>query len=182
MLKKRAERKTDTSDVANAVVDESKIAIARIEKDLEQLRDDPINKNIKVIPDPKTPFIYTAEYSPTEGYWQGGTFQFRVEIPTNFPYAPPSIKYIGPKRVWHPNIESDADKTEWGVCISIKRDDWFPTLGLREFFFGIYVLFHEPNVDDCLPGDCKKAADMLRSDKKKFQETVRRFIQGNYQI
>lgn len=180
MLKKKSERKADATEASKVVVDETVTAKARIEKDLEQLRDDPINKGVKVTQDPTNPFVFTAEYAPLEGYWQGGTFRFRVEIPTNYPHDAPSIKYTGPNRVWHPNIESDADKKEWGVCISIKRDDWYPTLGLREFFFGISVLFHEPNVDDCLPGECKKAADMLRSDKKKFQEVVRRFINGDY--
>ncbi|XP_074883998.1 NEDD8-conjugating enzyme UBE2F isoform X3 [Buteo buteo] len=46
-----------------------------------------------------------------EGYYQGGKFQFEIEVPDAYNMVPPKVKCL--TRIWHPNI------TEMGeICLS----------------------------------------------------------------
>lgn len=118
--------------------------------------------------------------TPQAGTWARGVFKFIVNIPFSYPYDAPKVLYIGTTRLWHPNIEGDSNKKEWGVCLNILKADWLPTLSMREVIFGLEFMFYEPNLDDPLPGTAKEAALQLRDDPKGFERKAKAWMQGNY--
>lgn len=132
------------------------------------------------LPDPNDKLTVVIVVKPMDGIWKGGTFKFRLQFPTDYPHTAPKCQYLGPTRLWHPNIEGDADKTEWGVCLNILRKDWKPVLGIRDIVFGLEMMFFEPNIEDPLPGTAKLAAQQFKDDFRGFTAKAARWLQGNY--
>lgn len=153
-------------------------AAMRITKDLANLDGTSVAFTQK--PDPSNLQKLLVTVKPPDGLWAGGTFHFRIDFPNSYPHDPPKATYLGPQRLWHPNIEGDADRTEWGVCLNILRKDWKPVLGTRDIFFGLEMLFFEPNIDDPLPGTARQAATHLRDDPKGFGKKAQQWVKGNY--
>ena len=152
-------------------------ASMRIERDFMNIE----GTSAKVeIPDKNNLLALFVTVSPTTGIWAGGTFKFVLNFPHTYPIEPPKVLYLGPSRLWHPNIEGEAEKKEWGVCLNILRADWTPVLGLREIIFGLEMMFFEPNLEDPLPGTAKEAARQMRDDPKGFERRAKQWMRGNY--
>lgn len=154
-----------------------KTAVRRLEKDLNDLSGTSAKLSI---PDKSNLQQLELLVSPIDGIYRGGAFHFKIFVPDEYPHKPPKVTYLGPRRLWHPNIEGDADKTEWGVCLNILRADWKPVMTLKDVLFGMELLFFEPNPDDPLPGTAKEAAQMLRDDRRKFEAKARAWMDGRY--
>lgn len=170
LQKKKAENPTERTGTVQT-------ASLRIERDLENL----LGTTAKVeIPDKQNLLVLGVSYQPPDGVWKGGLFQFRITFTEEYPHVAPKVYYLGPNRIWHPNIEGDADKSEWGVCLNILRKDWTPVLGLREILFGLEMMFFEPNIDDPLPGTAKLAAQMLKDNAQEFRAKAKRWMAQNY--
>ncbi|EPB77731.1 ubiquitin--protein ligase [Ancylostoma ceylanicum] len=83
-------------------------------------------------------FVWTVGiYGPPNTLYQGGYFKAVIRFPPNYPYSPPSMKFL--TKVWHPNVYENGD-----LCISILHppvDDphsgelpcerWNPTQSVR---------------------------------------------------
>lgn len=39
---------------------------------------------------------------PKNSPFEGGVFKIEAKIPKNYPFSPPSVKFV--TRIWHPNI------------------------------------------------------------------------------
>jgi ubiquitin-conjugating enzyme E2 F len=83
-------------------------------------------------------FILTVR--PTEGFWEGGTFRFAINVTEEYNMVPPTVKCL--TRLWHPNI------TEVGeVCLSLLRQHsmdglgWSPIRRLNDVVWGLHALF-----------------------------------------
>lgn len=148
----------------------------RIERDLNNLD----GTSAKVTQDAKNPLILYVKVTPPDGIWLGGSFDFRLNFPDAYPHEPPKATYLGPNRLWHPNIEGDAHLAEWGVCLNILRKDWKPVLGVRDILFGLEMMFFEPNLEDPLPGTAKDAAQQMHDNKSAFMKKAAAWMKGNY--
>uniref|UniRef100_A0A3B4CYF6 E2 NEDD8-conjugating enzyme n=1 Tax=Pygocentrus nattereri TaxID=42514 RepID=A0A3B4CYF6_PYGNA len=68
--------------------------------------------------------------TPDEGYYQGGKFQFEIEVPEAYNMVPPKVKCL--TRIWHPNIAETGE-----ICLSLLREHsidgtgWAPTRTLK---------------------------------------------------
>lgn len=153
------------------------VASIRIQRDLDNLAG--ITAKVTV-PDPENLLHVFVSYSPPDGVWYGGTFDFSVRFTEEYPHVPPKVYYLGPFRMWHPNIEGDDGKSEWGVCMNILRADWAPVLGLRDVVFGVEMLFFEPNIDDPLPGVAKEAAQQKKTNEQAFIRKTQSWMRGKY--
>ncbi len=77
---------------------------------------------------------------PDEGFWVGGSFVFKVHIPSEYNVKPPSVQCM--TKLWHPNITQDGK-----VCLSILREHsldgtgWLPTRTLKDVVWGLNSLF-----------------------------------------
>ncbi|CAB3407945.1 unnamed protein product [Caenorhabditis bovis] len=97
-------------------------------------------------------FVWTVGiYGPPKTLYQGGYFKASIRFPSNYPYSPPSMKFL--TKVWHPNVYENGD-----LCISILHapiDDpqsgelpcerWNPTQSVRTILLSVISLLNEPN-------------------------------------
>ncbi|GBP13931.1 Ubiquitin-conjugating enzyme E2 R2 [Eumeta japonica] len=56
-----------------------------------------------------------AIFGPPDTLYQGGYFKAHMKFPPDYPYSPPSIRFL--TKVWHPNVyeiymQSDRDSTQ----------------------------------------------------------------------
>ena len=72
--------------------------------------------------------------------------------------------------VYHPNLDMEGH-----VCLNILREDWKPVLTVQSVIMGLQFLMLEPNADDPLN---KEAAQLLSSDRARFESTVRQTFKG----
>ncbi|CAH1400142.1 unnamed protein product [Nezara viridula] len=92
-----------------------------------------------------------AIFGPPETLYQGGYFKARMKFPQDYPYSPPTMKFL--TKVWHPNVYENGD-----LCISILHppiDDpqsgelpcerWNPTQTVRTILLSVISLLNEPN-------------------------------------
>ncbi|XP_052647729.1 NEDD8-conjugating enzyme UBE2F isoform X1 [Harpia harpyja] len=62
-------------------------------------------------PDPNKLHYFQLTVIPDEGYYQGGKFQFEIEVPDAYNMVPPKVKCL--TRIWHPNITETGE-----ICLS----------------------------------------------------------------
>lgn len=92
-----------------------------------------------------------ALFGPPETLYEGGYFKVLVKFPPDYPYSPPTVRFIS--KVWHPNVYENGD-----LCISILHppiDDpqsgelpcerWNPTQNVRTILLSVVSLLNEPN-------------------------------------
>jgi ubiquitin-conjugating enzyme E2 M len=102
----------------------------RIQKDLSDITDLPGSMSIS-FEDPNDLFNFKLEIKPDDGFYRLGTFTFSIQIPAEYPHAPPKVKCI--PKIYHPNIDLDGN-----VCLNILREDWKPVLNLNAVLVSIY--------------------------------------------
>ncbi|KAJ8941895.1 hypothetical protein NQ318_001750 [Aromia moschata] len=112
---------------------------------------------------------FTLIVSPTEGYWEGGTFKFEINVTDEYNMVPPLVKCV--TRLWHPNITESGETTQcrWNGVVSIRR--------LNDVVWGLHALFTDLlNFEDPLNVE---AADMYRHSKEEFKLKVMEYV-ANY--
>eukprot|EP00795_Rhopilema_esculentum_P011464 gene11464-21673_t len=92
------------------------------------------------------------------------------EVGPNYPHEPPKVKCE--TMVYHPNIDLEGN-----VCLNILREDWKPVLTINSIVYGLQYLFLEPNPEDPLNKD---AAEILRQNRRLFEQNVARSMRGGY--
>ena len=133
---------------------------------MSELKDE---KGINIVfPDKNDLMNFQINISPFDGYYKDGTFTFECKVPNTYPHEAPKI--LCTTQVFHPNIDMEGH-----VCLNILREDWKPVLTINSVIMGLQFLMLEPNADDPLN---KEAADLQTKDKHRFEQTVRRSLQG----
>ncbi|KAM6332400.1 NEDD8-conjugating enzyme UBE2F isoform 3-T3 [Podargus strigoides] len=124
-------------------------------------------------PDPNKLHYFQLTVIPDEGYYQGGKFQFEIEVPDAYNMVPPKVKCL--TRIWHPNITETGE-----ICLSLLREHsidgtgWAPTRTLKDVVWGLNSLFTDLlNFDD--PLNIEAAEHRLR-DKEDFRNKVEDYI------
>lgn len=109
---------------------------------------------------------FTLIVNPDEGYWKGGRFMFKIEIPEGYNIKPPIAACQ--TQIWHPNITEDGK-----ICLSILREyaldgsGWLPTRTLKDVVWGLNSLFTDLcDFDDPLNVD---AADQFKHNEDEFK-------------
>lgn len=151
-------------------------ALQRIRVDLDNL--DGIDGVVRV--SSRSPFELHVVLRPTRGFWSGGEFHFRLDCPEKYPFEAPRVRYTGPRRIFHPNIEGEENQSEWGVCLNLPMK-WRPTHTIRDLVLGLELLFVYPSEDDTLSGVAKAAGQMLRDDPQQFARVVKKYMQAPMQ-
>jgi ubiquitin-conjugating enzyme (huntingtin interacting protein 2) len=91
--------------------------------------------------------------------YEGGTFIVNVEIPTEYPFRPPKMKFD--TKVWHPNISSQTG----AICLDTLSTAWSPVLTIKSTLLSLQSLFESPEPKD--PQDAE-VAKMLINDPEAF--------------
>jgi len=79
---------------------------------------------------------------PIDSPYQGGLFKLTMEIPSDYPFRPPTIRFR--TQIYHPNINGES------ICLDILKKEWSPAFSLHKVLLSISSLLANPNPDDPL--------------------------------
>jgi len=94
----------------------------------------------------------------TDSPYKGGIFHFKLTLPDNFPFKPPTVTFT--TKIYHPGINEEGS-----ICVSVLRDQWKPAISLSTVLSIIQEKVNNPSPDD--PYEPEIAAQ-LKDDKPKF--------------
>jgi len=96
--------------------------------------------------------------------YSGGAFVINIEIPADYPYNPPKMKFD--TKIWHPNISSQTG----AICLDVLGKEWSPALTIRTALLSIQALLSAPEPSD--PQDAE-VAEMYKSNRELFTQTAK---------
>ncbi|KAK7889745.1 hypothetical protein WMY93_025305 [Mugilogobius chulae] len=80
---------------------------------MKSLQDEPVEGFKVTLVDESDMYNWeVAIFGPPNTHYEGGYFKARLKFPVDYPYSPPSFRFL--TKMWHPNIYENGD-----VCISI---------------------------------------------------------------
>jgi len=101
---------------------------------------------------------------PESTCYEGGIFEIDIQIPKQYPFEPPKMKFT--TKIWHPNISSQTG----AICLDILKDQWSPALTIKTALLSLRALLSSPEPND--PQDAE-VAKMYIGDRKKFEKTAK---------
>ncbi|KAK1145716.1 Ubiquitin-conjugating enzyme E2 1 [Aspergillus melleus] len=96
--------------------------------------------------------------------YEGGTFVIDIQIPTDYPFRPPQMKFV--TKVWHPNVSSQTG----AICLDTLGAAWSPVLTIKSALLSLQSLLSTPEPKD--PQDAQ-VANMLLYQPKEFELTAK---------
>eukprot|EP00931_Biecheleriopsis_adriatica_P116144 TRINITY_DN91828_c0_g1_i1.p1 TRINITY_DN91828_c0_g1~~TRINITY_DN91828_c0_g1_i1.p1 ORF type:complete len:202 (-),score=54.07 TRINITY_DN91828_c0_g1_i1:85-690(-) len=96
--------------------------------------------------------------------YEGGVFIIDINIPADYPYNPPKMKFA--TKIWHPNISSQTG----AICLDVLGKEWSPALTIRTALLSIQALLSSPEPDD--PQDAE-VAEMYKGNRELFRQTAK---------
>ncbi|XP_052868841.1 ubiquitin-conjugating enzyme E2 R2 [Anopheles bellator] len=130
----------------------SSSAVRALSLEYKSLQEEPVEGfRVKLLNEDNLFEWEVAIFGPPDTLYQGGYFKAHMKFPPDYPYSPPSIRFL--TKVWHPNVYENGD-----LCISILHppvDDpqsgelpcerWNPTQNVRTILLSVISLLNEPN-------------------------------------
>ncbi|KAI8914368.1 ubiquitin-conjugating enzyme/RWD-like protein [Gorgonomyces haynaldii] len=140
--------------------------LRRIDREIRQCKSDresqvdvqPINDNLL--------HLKGVFKGPQDTPYEGGTFVVDIQIPDEYPFKPPKMKFD--TMIYHPNISSQTG----AICLDILKDQWTPVLTLKTALISLQSLLCDPVPND--PQDAQVASHYLK-DRKGFEDTARQW-------
>lgn len=141
-----------TTTTAALTTTPSSSAVRALAMEYKSLQEEPVEGfRVKLMNDENLFEWEVAIFGPPDTLYQGGYFKAHMKFPHDYPYSPPSIRFL--TKVWHPNVYENGD-----LCISILHppvDDpqsgelpcerWNPTQNVRTILLSVISLLNEPN-------------------------------------
>ncbi|KAI8984449.1 ubiquitin-conjugating enzyme/RWD-like protein, partial [Mycotypha africana] len=87
---------------------------------------------------------------PPDSPYENGRFKLDVQIPQNYPFDPPQIRFV--TKIYHPNID-DAGRICADILKKGVKGGWKPALNLSTTLMLLGQLLAHPNPDDPLDAD-----------------------------
>ena len=106
---------------------------------------------------------------PEEVRYEGDVFTVTITLGDKYPRVPPRAVMNTP--IFHPNICSNG-----AICVACLRRSWNQTVTIHQLLEEIVHALRHPNPDDELS---LEAANMMKSDPKKFELVVREQVAKN---
>ncbi|KAL5004879.1 hypothetical protein ScPMuIL_018335 [Solemya velum] len=152
-------------------------ALKALQLELKKIQEEPVEGFRVTLSNDDNLFDWeVAIFGPPGTLYEGGYFKANMKFPTDYPYSPPSVRFIS--KMWHPNVYENGD-----VCISILHppvDDpqsgelpserWNPTQNVRTILLSIISLLNEPNTFSPANVDASVMFRKWRESKGKDKE------------
>lgn len=162
----RRKNKPKNEETGDQIVNTQTAGQLRVQRDLSSL--DPEDfPDTKIVRKEDEWMVFSLQIRPTSGFWKGGLFEFKFEIPVKYPFEGPKVICVD--KIYHPNIDLEGK-----ICVNILRP-WKPTYSIDAVFFALLFLFSHPNPNDPLNNEA--AADM-RNDLEQFGRNVKQAMSG----
>lgn len=100
---------------------------------------------------------------PPDTPFEGGVFQLDIRCGTEYPLAPPNIRFV--TGVFHPNVHKNGD-----ICLDILKKEWSPAWGLLSACRAVLALMSDPEADS--PLNCDAGNMVRRGDLLAYEETA----------
>merc|ERR1719337_789039 len=164
-------------------------AIRALALEYKSLAEDPVEGfRVKLLNDEDMFLWEVALFGPPDTLYQGGYFKAHIKFPADYPYNPPSLRFLS--KVWHPNVYENGD-----LCISILHppvDDpqsgelpcerWNPTQNVRTILLSVVSLLNEPNTSSPANVDAsvmyRRWKDSRGKDKE-YEHIIRKQVQAS---
>ncbi|KAK0086135.1 hypothetical protein PV325_003717 [Microctonus aethiopoides] len=144
-------------------------ATNRLQREINKLRENPPEGIACYQKDDQMNHLIATILGPIGSPYEGGVFKLEVEVDDNYPFEPPSIKFITP--IYHPNIDTGGR-----ICMDLLKmppnGGWKPTITLENLFIAVKLLLGNPNPDDPLMPDI---ATEYRFEKLEFEKKARSY-------
>lgn len=142
----------------------------RINKELQDLMGNPLeNCVIDLVGD--NLYRWRAVISGPQGSaYAGGKFELAIELPQNYPFRPPEVKFR--TKIYHVNVK----KEDGSLCADIFQNSWAPTLNMRFVLESVISILATPAPEHALEPEI--AAEMLNNPSafaNKAQDWVRQY-------
>lgn len=139
--------------------------LGRLQKEIADFKRGADTSGITLETDPENPRHFVGVLNgPADTPYSGGTFRIDINIPTDYPFGPPKMKFI--TKVWHPNVSSQTG----AICLDILKDQWSPALTIKTAMLSLQALLCSPEPND--PQDAQ-VANMYLSNYEQFQSTAK---------
>ena len=141
-------------------------ASKRILAEFKDLCENPPEPGISAgMVDNKNPFRLTATIAgPSGSPYAGGMFLLDINIPKEYPFKPPVIRFTTP--IYHSNIDASSG----AICMDLLKNQWSPALTISKLLLAISSLLVDPNPDDPLSPDI---ADLYKTNRAKHDINAR---------
>jgi len=136
----------------------------RINKELADIQNDTLSHiTAELLGDDITRLRGSFEGPPGTAY-EGGRYEINIEIPNEYPFRPPIMKFA--TRIWHPNVSSQTG----AICLDTLSTGWSPVLTIKSALLSLQSLLSTPEPKD--PQDAE-VAQMLIKNPKEFERVAR---------
>ena len=102
-------------------------------------------------------------YGPEDTLYNGYKFEVDIKLPDNYPFAPPTVKFLTP--IQHVNINDKGD-----ICLDILKNNWAASQNIQSVLLSLRLLLSSPCPDDPLNS---QLAQLYRTDKKKYNKKIK---------
>ncbi|CCH62594.1 hypothetical protein TBLA_0H03130 [Henningerozyma blattae CBS 6284] len=141
----------------------------RIMKEMQAVKDDPAaNITLDFVNESDIHHLKGSFLGPPGTPYEGGRFMIDIEVPMEYPFKPPKMKFD--TKVYHPNISSVTG----AICLDILKNAWSPVITLKSALISLQALLQSPEPND--PQDAEVAQHYLK-DKEGFNKTARLWTQ-----
>ncbi|KAG8467898.1 hypothetical protein KFE25_006950 [Diacronema lutheri] len=140
--------------------------LKRIRKEFTECKKDLETSGLDVsMPDESNLLHWKATIKgPVGTPYEGGIFRIDIQLPSDYPFVPPKMKYE--TRIWHPNISSESG----AICLDILKNEWSPALTIRTALLSLQALMSAPEPDD--PQDAV-VASQYKKNTAEFSSTAK---------
>jgi ubiquitin-conjugating enzyme (huntingtin interacting protein 2) len=128
----------------------------RITKEIADIQNDP-HSHIVVEPIREDDLMHLKGHfeGPPDTPYEGGKFVVDIEIPNDYPFRPPKMKFD--TKLWHPNVSSQTG----AICLDTLSSAWSPVLTIKSALISLQSLLSTPEPKD--PQDAEVASQLLKS-------------------
>lgn len=104
-------------------------------------------------------------HGPKDSLYHGYHFKLEMKLSSDYPFEPPSIKFLTP--IQHVNINKQGD-----ICLDIlKSDKWAASQNIETVLISIRALLSDPNENDPFNSEL---AELYRENKKNYIKEIKK--------